>query len=303
VTVTDDDDPQITCPVVFTADNDPGLCSAVVTYSVSASDNCPGVSVVSVPPSGSVFPVGVTTVTSTATDAHGNTSQCSFDIEVLDVEPPTITVTLDPTSLWPPNHTMRPINATVTVQDNCPNPTYVLTSITSNEPDNGTGDGDMPNDIQNADYATPDLAFRVRAERAGSGTGRIYTATYTVTDGSGNTASASATVTVPQSAKVTTVGAAPSQFQLEQNYPNPFNPTTVIRFGVPSQSLVSLRVYNMLGAEVATLVADDLREAGSYEVQFDASLLGAGTYTYRLTAVSTDAQQQFVDVKKMMLIK
>jgi bacillolysin len=303
VTVNDDEDPQITCPVDFTADNDPGLCSAVVTYSVTASDNCPGVSVVSVPPSGSVFPVGVTTVTSTATDAHGNTSQCSFDIEVLDVEPPTITVSVSPTSLWPPNHTMRPINATVTVQDNCPNPTYVLTSITSNEPDNGTDDGDTPNDIQNSVFGTADLAFRVRSERSGIGTGRIYTATYTVTDGSGNVAVASATVTVPLSAKVAVVGAAPAQFQLEQNYPNPFNPTTVIRFGIPAQSQVSLRVYNMLGAEVATLVADDLREAGSYEVQFDASSLGAGTYTYRLTAVSTDAQQQFVDVKKMLLIK
>jgi len=76
----------------------------------------------------------------------------------------------------------------------------VLTSITSNEPDNGLGDGDTANDIQGAAFGTADFSFLLRSERSGAGTGRIYTVTYTVTDGSGNTASDSATVTIPKSA-------------------------------------------------------------------------------------------------------
>jgi hypothetical protein len=73
----------------------------------------------------------------------------------------------------------------------------VLTSIVSNEPDNGTGDGDTANDIQDAAFGTPDTAFRLRAERAGPGDGRIYTIVYTGSDGSGNTASDVDLVVVP----------------------------------------------------------------------------------------------------------
>ena len=77
VTVNDTEPPSITCPSNITVNNTPGTCGAVVTFAPpSASDNCPGVTVVSVPASGSTFPVGVTTVTSTATDAAGNTATC-----------------------------------------------------------------------------------------------------------------------------------------------------------------------------------------------------------------------------------
>lgn len=71
----------------------------------------------------------------------------------------------------------------------------VLAAIKSNEPDNGLGDGDQPDDIQGADYDTFDTSFQLRAERSGSFE-RIYTITYTVADQAGNKASASATVTV-----------------------------------------------------------------------------------------------------------
>lgn len=303
VTVKDTEPPLIACSSDITQDNEPGQCSAVVTFSTIASDNCPGMVLVSDPPSGSVFHVGVTTVTSTATDAHGNVSSCQFDVTVQDVEPPTIAVTLNPTSLWPPNHSLRTINATVTVTDNCPNPTYVLTSITSNEPDNGLGDGDAPNDIQSAVFGTPDLSYQMRAERSGSGSGRVYTAKYTVTDSSGNTAEDEATVTVPRSSKMPNIGAAPGRYELEQNYPNPFNPTTTLRYGLPEKSVVTLKIYNVLGVEVVTLVHDEVREAGRYDEQFDGSALGAGTYTYRLTAVATESGTEYSDVKKMVLLK
>ncbi|MBR9974358.1 MAG: S8 family serine peptidase, partial [Bacteroidetes bacterium] len=132
VTVNDTQDPSITCPTDITVDNDPGDCGAIVTYAATASDNCPGVTMAYNPPSGSFFPVGTTSVTVTATDAHSNDSQCSFDVTVDDAEAPTISVTLSPTMLWPPNHMMRNISATVTAADNCPGVTYAVTSITSN---------------------------------------------------------------------------------------------------------------------------------------------------------------------------
>jgi len=88
----------------------------------------------------------------------------------------------------------------------------------------------------------------------------------------------------------------PSDFVLEQNYPNPFNPATNIRFSLPEANQVTLKVYDMLGQEVATLV-NQFMNAGTFEISFDASDLPTGIYTYSLTAGN------FNSVKKMMLIK
>jgi hypothetical protein len=110
----------------------------------------------------------------------------------VDVTPPSILVTLSPTSLWPPNGKLASIDATIKVQDDYdPEPEIKLESITANE----TLD---PNDIQNAQFGTDDRNFSLAAKRAGTSlAGRIYTVTYSATDGSGNKATASATVTVP----------------------------------------------------------------------------------------------------------
>jgi hypothetical protein len=90
--------------------------------------------------------------------------------------------------------------------------------------------------------------------------------------------------------------AIPTAFALEQNYPNPFNPTTVIRYQLPVNSLVSLKVYNLLGQEIATLAAG-MQDAGYKSVEFDASNLPSSIYTYRIIAGT------FSDVKKMIVIK
>jgi hypothetical protein len=83
--------------------------------------------------------------------------------------------------------------------DNCPITNASLLSIVSDEPDNGTGDGDTADDIQEALFGTEDLSFLLRSERMGGGDGRVYTVTYGVEDGSGNEASDAATVIVPLS--------------------------------------------------------------------------------------------------------
>jgi len=120
------------------------------------------------------------------------------DCECWNDLPPVITVDLNRDVLWPPNHKMVDIIATVTVEDDCDeNPTFVLTSITSNEPDEGLGDGDHPFDIQGASFGSADTEFQLRAERSGIGEGRIYSITYTASDYAGNTSDALVTVRVP----------------------------------------------------------------------------------------------------------
>ena len=123
-------------------------------------------------------------------------------VTVRDTTAPSLTVTLSPNALWPPNHRLVQVTATVVASDSCdPNPAVVLLSITSNEPDDGLGDGDQPNDIQAVGggpipFGTDVQSFLLRAERSGMGTGRIYTITYMARDASGNQSLASAQVSV-----------------------------------------------------------------------------------------------------------
>jgi len=118
--------------------------------------------------------------------------------EAIDVTPPTIMVDLNRTTLWPPNHKMVDIMATVTVTDNRdPSPTFVLVSIQSSEPDNDIGDGNTVGDIQGHAIGTDDVAFQLRSERRGGGNGREYTIVYEATDASGNTACMTVAVRVP----------------------------------------------------------------------------------------------------------
>jgi subtilisin-like proprotein convertase family protein len=91
-------------------------------------------------------------------------------------------------------------------------------------------------------------------------------------------------------------GSIPEEFSLRQNYPNPFNPATTIEFSIPRESNAKLRVFDLLGKEVKSLVNEDLN-AGVYKIELDASSLASGTYFYKL---ETDG---FVDVKKMILVK
>ncbi|MBI5215130.1 MAG: T9SS type A sorting domain-containing protein [Ignavibacteriae bacterium] len=95
----------------------------------------------------------------------------------------------------------------------------------------------------------------------------------------------------------------PESFALYQNYPNPFNPTTNFGFRIANLGLVSLRVYSLLGQEVATLLKDEEMEEGEYEISFDAINLPSGVYFYRIDVVGQDGSQSCSDVKRMTLIK
>jgi hypothetical protein len=201
---TDSVAPAITCPPSITVEctgncgiaaNDPQL--APFFAGASATDQCDNnVAIASDAPS--FFPLGGTLVTFTGTDDFKNASSCAATVTVQDTIDPVVSVQLDQGVLWPPNHKLVEITATVSVADVCdPHAGFVLTSITSSEPDDGLGDGDTTEDIQGAEFGTADSSFQLRAERAGMGPGRVYTIVFTGSDESGNTTEATAVVTVP----------------------------------------------------------------------------------------------------------
>ncbi|MEE8149921.1 MAG: FlgD immunoglobulin-like domain containing protein, partial [candidate division Zixibacteria bacterium] len=109
----------------------------------------------------------------------------------------------------------------------------------------------------------------------------------------------------PTSVEEVIPGELPSSFQLNQNFPNPFNPSTTISFDLPTRSKVTLKVFNLLGQEVSTLIDKDL-PANSYKVEWDGrsesgAPVASGIYFYKLIAEADN--NAFVETKKMMLLK
>ena len=92
------------------------------------------------------------------------------------------------------------------------------------------------------------------------------------------------------------IGLSPKNFALYSNYPNPFNPSTKIRYAISQTTFTSLKVYSILGQEVATLINEE-KTPGVYEVNFDATNLSTGTYIYRLQAGN------YTEIKKMILLR
>jgi M6 family metalloprotease-like protein len=173
---------------------DPDGVDDIASLCITALDGSPVACADEVPVCGA----GEHDITLTITDLAGLSDACTQPVEVIDANPPELTVTFNRDVLWPPNHRLVDITAYVTVEDNCdPAPSFVLTSVSSNEPDNGVGDGNTTGDIQGVEAGTPDTEFQLRSERAGGGDGRIYTVVYTATDASGNTVEQTYFITVP----------------------------------------------------------------------------------------------------------
>jgi len=89
----------------------------------------------------------------------------------------------------------------------------------------------------------------------------------------------------------------PVKFELAQNFPNPFNPVTILTYALPKKSAVTLKIYDALGRETATLINNEIKTEGYYNVEFDGTSLPSGIYYYRIEA------GEFVDTKKMIMIK
>jgi hypothetical protein len=197
VLVQDTTAPTVTAPSEVTAECAASTGTAVPIGVATVTDVCDASpSLQNNAPSD--FPLGMTTVLWTARDDAGNEGTATQRVRIVDTTPPELQVTVTPTTLWSPNHQLVTINADISVQDICDaSPTVKLLAITSNEPDNGLGDGDTPSDIQGIVLGTDDRSFQLRAERSGSGSGRHYTITYQAQDGSGNTTVREVSVTVP----------------------------------------------------------------------------------------------------------
>jgi hypothetical protein len=243
----------------------------------------------------------------------------------------------EPTSIWPPNGKYTTFTITDFVQsvsDNgiqLPIESVYISKATSDEEEDAVGNGDANTleDILIVDCST----IKLRAERAGSEDGRVYKVYLAAQDNSGNITTVVYSVGVPKSVKETAVAgiekyvvlsncvppqinsfmiadnksvsqqieSIPTHFVLEQNYPNPFNPETIIRFSLPEAGYVSIKIYDALGREVASLI-DNHFNAGSYNAVWNSkdrngSNVSSGIYFYRIQAGN------FVDVKKMLLIR
>lgn len=167
---------------------------AVVTFTATATE---GGVVACTPPSGSVFAIGTTTVTCTATNAAGSDTE-DFDVTVRDTTAPSIVqIVASPDVIWPPNHQMVEVTLTVIAFDlGDDTPVCKIVDITSNQPENGTGDGDTGPDME----ITGPLTVDVRAERSHNAD-RVYKMTVECTDDSGNSSTKGTEVKVTQTSR------------------------------------------------------------------------------------------------------
>jgi hypothetical protein len=199
VTVIDDTPPTLSAPANINVDAPANSCSVTLNPgTATATDNCPSVTVTGTrsdsQPLNAPYPVGTTTITWKATDASNNMTTGTQTVKVNDATAPIITLTSGTISLSPPNHSYRTFslaNFVASVSDSCDASVdindVVILKVTSDEVENGNGDGNTSNDI----VIAPDCkSVQLRSEREGGGDGRVYTITLKVTDSGGNAATA-----------------------------------------------------------------------------------------------------------------
>jgi hypothetical protein len=298
--------PAISCPGPQTISVDPGTCEGTVPDLValtSTTDNCGLASLTQDIPAGTKFGSSSNdelTVTLTALDVNGNTSSCVVVLTLEDAEPPVLTVISTPIILWPPNHKYETIDLSqlvISVNDNCAglNESDVyISKVTSDESENGDGDGNTLNDIVIADDCA---SVELRRERNEYANGRVYTIHLALDDGNGNSTSATCEVHVPLENNGTSVddgavyeeecGSKTSLFaslgeaQLT-NYPNPFSTSTTISFNVTVEGRYVLKVYHSTGREIATLFEGTAEPGREYIIDFNGYNLPGGIYLYHL---------------------
>jgi uncharacterized lipoprotein YddW (UPF0748 family) len=248
-----------TCAESKTIATDDGLCSGTLDVGIPvATDNCSIASITGQRSDGealtAAYPKGNTTIVWTVKDESGNSAVCEQTITVEDREAPVISsVSVDPAMLFPANHKMHKVSVNYQVRDNCGQVTTTL-SVTSNEPDNGTGDGDTENDWQVVDAHH----VKLRAERAGADNGRVYTITIRAEDAAGNVSTQTVTVTVPHDHSDITSSRPPAEKEgvlsvlSVKATPNPSRSQFVITTSGTSEQPVNLRVMDNLGRVIET---------------------------------------------------
>ncbi|OGU55823.1 MAG: hypothetical protein A2X64_11315 [Ignavibacteria bacterium GWF2_33_9] len=188
-------------------------------------------------------------------------------------ETPTISLSLSPSVLWPPNHKMKDITATVATNWGDCLGNWSM-AISSDEPDNGLGDGDTPNDIE---YPGDDLySFKLRAERSGTGVGRTYTVTYFAEDGCGVNYSANATVFVPHS--MDKRGSYSTDYSMEV-FPNPAEDFVNLDMNFVYSANAHISVSDLLGNEISSYNFNDINEIHK---QIDVKNLHPGIYVINI---------------------
>jgi hypothetical protein len=201
VTVQDTTAPTINCPAGIVvecsaAGGTPATDPAIVAFlaGAAASDVCDAALPIA-NDAPAFFDLGTTDVEFSTADDSSNGVSCSAPVQVADTTPPVINgASATPDVLWPPNHRMRAISLDVSVEDVCdPTLDCEITGVTANEPVDGRGDGTTAPDW----VLTGPLTLELRAERAGPGSGRLYTIEVACTDGSGNSSSTTVNVSVP----------------------------------------------------------------------------------------------------------
>lgn len=302
--VEDNVPPEITSPNDATVQY-PASTGVSSTGTATATDNCSGNVTIDhndEVADGECSHEQVITRTWSAEDANGNISTAVQIITVEDTQPPTMSLAANAV-LWPPNHKyvhFTLANIITSASDpgagGISTDDAVISSVSSDEPENSNGSGNTLNDIVIAsDCRSVDL----RAEREGGGNGRVYSISVNLTDECSNYSIAAYLVSVPHSqngtaavagipvytetcdagsAKLATATTAAITLR---NYPNPFEGTTLIEYFVPEPAWVSLIVCDFVGSNLSTIV-DAPAIGGMHEVMFDGSGLPSGTYMYML---------------------
>jgi hypothetical protein len=139
-------------------------------------------------------------------------------------------------------------------------------------------------------------SYIINADKVGYNSAALSNVTIDYSSGIFNTNGSNLVLSVNTVTNVKTASILPGNFELGQNYPNPFNPSTVIKYSIPTNGYVQIKLYDVIGREVSTLVKGQMN-AGNYSITFNAQSLPSGIYFYRIQA------DNFVQTKKMILLK
>jgi hypothetical protein len=320
VTVNDAEPPVAICENITIELDEFGSASIMVDdIDGGSSDNCSFVTTAS-PLDFNCSNLGDNIVTLTVTDPAGNVAECQAIVTVTDMLPPVITVA-EPITLWPPNHkysTFELEDLVTGVYDNCSElniSDVKIVKVTSDEPEDmyGNGDGKTFEDMIIADDC---MSVQLRSEREGTGNGRVYNVYLELTDNNGNIESSVCFVNVPHDMNSIAVDDGPVYEVLGNcgmkksgiiankpvevegygltNYPNPFNRSTTIQFTIPNETKVLLKVYNIFGQEIETVVNQKYL-SGTHILKYDAMGLPTGHYLLRMQSAD------FSMTKKMII--